>query len=248
MAATSIRIKTKGTKEWADTNVNIYYGCSNNCKYCYAKKMWEHYRKPRGSPPIQWDKMILNEKAFRKGYRKRGGRIMFPTSHDITKESHVNCKTTLEKLLRAGNDVLLTTKPDFKSLTEIMEMCQKPKYKRQVQFRFTITSISNAMLKEWEPNAPRRENRMKVLKEAYLGKFKTSVSIEPFLDKDPVPLIKLVAQYCTESIWLGIMSGQSYIYHNFENLKSVLENICKLPDDIRKKIRLKDSIRNMRLE
>lgn len=31
-------------------------------------------------------------------------------------------------------------------------------------------------------------------------------------------------------------------------MTSILKNICKLPDDIRKKIRLKDSIRNMRLE
>ena len=30
---------TLGTKEWADSNVNCYFGCSNNCKYCYAKKM-----------------------------------------------------------------------------------------------------------------------------------------------------------------------------------------------------------------
>lgn len=30
---------TLGTKEWADSNVNCYLGCSNNCRYCYAKKM-----------------------------------------------------------------------------------------------------------------------------------------------------------------------------------------------------------------
>lgn len=30
---------TQGTKEWASSNINLFYGCANNCMYCYAKKM-----------------------------------------------------------------------------------------------------------------------------------------------------------------------------------------------------------------
>lgn len=32
------KIITLDTKEWVDSNVNCYFGCSNNCRYCYAKK------------------------------------------------------------------------------------------------------------------------------------------------------------------------------------------------------------------
>ena len=28
-----------GTKEWAKENVNCVTGCSNNCRYCYARAM-----------------------------------------------------------------------------------------------------------------------------------------------------------------------------------------------------------------
>ena len=29
--------KLFGTREWSKSSLNITIGCSNNCKYCYAK-------------------------------------------------------------------------------------------------------------------------------------------------------------------------------------------------------------------
>jgi DNA repair photolyase len=34
---------TSGTKEWADHNVNCIRGCSNDCRYCYAKIMAKRF-------------------------------------------------------------------------------------------------------------------------------------------------------------------------------------------------------------
>ena len=31
--------RTSGTKEWACKNLNFSKGCSNACKYCYARRM-----------------------------------------------------------------------------------------------------------------------------------------------------------------------------------------------------------------
>ena len=72
---------TKGTKEWASSNVNICKGCFNDCVYCYAKRMGIRFKR---NTLENWKFMVINEKAVSKGYGKRKGRIMFPTSHDIT--------------------------------------------------------------------------------------------------------------------------------------------------------------------
>ncbi|MHA1291122.1 MAG: radical SAM protein [Promethearchaeota archaeon] len=268
-------VKTKGTKEWADTNVNCYYGCSNNCRYCYAR----HYalRFKRIEKYEDWEKMKPNYKSIEKNYRKRKGRIMFPTSHDITSESFYNCTLVLRKLLKAGNNVLITTKP---YLFAISNICNKfEEFKKQIQFRFTITSISDRILFFLEPKAPFFFERIASLKYAFNKGFKTSVSIEPYLDKDLNPLIKEIAPYCSESIWIGKMSNLNkviarliweiqqiphdplqptseinkirffikYIYeiNQLKHISKIIDKIKTLPENIKEKIRLKDSIRNL---
>jgi len=140
---------TTGTKEWSDSSVNCYFGCSNDCNYCYAKRM--AIRFDRINNPEEWKIMKPNTKAIEKGYGLRNGRIMFPTSHDITVESYEGCLIVLKKLLKAGNEVLITTKPNLIVITKMV--CELEQYKEQIQFRFTITSIDNETLKRWETNA-----------------------------------------------------------------------------------------------
>jgi len=229
---------TSGTKEWADSNVNIFHGCSNDCIYCYAKKMAIRFgRKTRET----WKFMELNEKAFDKGYGKRKGRIMFPTSHDITFETLIFCLIALKKMLLAGNEVLITSKPDPKCILRICEDLKE--WKEQIQFRFTITSKDNLILKRYEPSAPLYEDRMASLQLAYYKGFKTSVSMEPFLDKDPIPLIKKLAPFVTETIWVGKLNYQKFEFNTKENVRKVIRSLEFLPENIKSKIRLKDSIR-----
>ncbi len=91
---------TLGTKEWADSNVNCYLRCSNDCRYCYAKKMAIRFKNKSNK---SWKIMTPNQKNIIKGYKKRRGRIMFPTSHDITIESLDNCFIVLEKLVNTSS-------------------------------------------------------------------------------------------------------------------------------------------------
>lgn len=242
---------TLGTKEWADSNVNCYFGCSNNCRYCYAKKMAVRFKRKTENT---WKIMDPNMKSIRKKYRKRIGRIMFPTSHDITKESFNGCIIVLKKLINAGNNILITTKPVFKIIENICKTFEKNK--DLIQFRFTITSINDDVLKFWEPEAPRFEERFEALKYAYNYGYRTSISIEPFLDKDPIPLIKTLLPYVTESIWIGKMNyirvngipKSSKKYYRLireantkKNLKIILKNLKKFPESM---IQIKDSIEN----
>jgi len=249
---------TSGTKEWADSNVNCYYGCPINCGYCYAKKSWEHYRKKRGYPPKEWDKPEPNFKAINQNYKKRKGRIMFPTSHDITPETLEYCLIILEKLLKPGNEVLITSKPDPECILAIINKFEQNK--SQIQFRFTITSNNEKRLLFWEPNAPSFIERLDSLFIAFIRGFKTSVSMEPSLDENPIIVIKKVAPFITESIWLGIMNyikaqgitEEEKPYYKYQrkisswsNVQKIVENLKQLPEEIRSKIRLKDTIVKM---
>lgn len=246
---------TSGVKEWASSSVNIYSGCENNCRYCYAKKMAIRFERKTEET---WKNMELNQKAYLKNYQKRSGRIMFPTSHDITKTVLHECYITLKKLLSAGNDVLITTKPDLWCVHELTRLLEE--FKEHIQFRFTITSLSNKRLKFWEPGAPNYEERLQSLQLAFRRGFKTSISIEPYLDRNLVPLVQALAPFSTESIWIGKMNyiqsqglgpaeTRFYTFQReictWRHIKSQIQALEKLPVDIRAKLRLKDSIQNI---
>lgn len=199
---------TSGTKEWADHNVNCVKGCSNDCRYCYAKIMAKRFGRCKNE---DWRDMTINRTAVERKYGKYNGRVMFPSTHDITDDEEVKeaCFTVICKLLESGNEVLVTTKPRLSVTKQIIESFRP--YREQLQFRFTITSMNNDLLSFWEPNAPSYEERFASLEHAYAKGSKTSVSIEPFLDYVPQELVQVLEPYVTESIWLGPMN---YINRN----------------------------------
>lgn len=241
---------TSGTREWADYNINVIKGCSNNCRYCYAKLMAKRFHR---ATEETWKDMIIREDIMQKKFNKYNGRVMFPSSHDIVDIPEIKeaCFTVLDKLLIAGNEVLVTTKPSISVTKEVINMFRD--YQSQLQFRFTITSKNNNLLSFWEPNAPLYEERIESLILAYKEGFKTSVSVEPFLSSHPQDVIKELAPYVTESIWIGPMN---YIPRNniaeedqpmyeairknieISHLKEIYEDLKNFP-----KIRFKDSMK-----
>jgi len=240
---------TSGTKEWADKNINCVKGCANNCQYCYAKMMAKRFGR---CTEDTWKKMEIRTHIVQQKFQKYAGRVMFPSSHDIVDIPEIKdaCFTVLEKLLSVENEVLVTTKPSLSVTKDIIERFKI--YQSQLQFRFTITSKNNELLSFWEPNAPSHEERLESLILAYKEGFKTSVSVEPFLDKEPQLLVYEIAPYVTESIWIGPMN---YIPRNnipeedqpmynamrdnvkVSHLKEIYEDLKEFP-----KIRFKDSM------
>ena len=241
---------TSGTKEWADININCVNGCANDCRYCYAKMIAKRFKR---CTEKTWKNMIIRTDDVQRRYRKFNGRVMFPSSHDIVDIPEIKdaCFTVLEKLLVANNEVLVTTKPCLSIIKDIIDQFRE--YQQQIQFRFTITSNNNELLSFWEPNAPPYEERLESLILAYKEGFKTSVSVEPFLDEEPQQLVHEIAPYVTESIWIGPMN---YIPRNnipdedqpkyddmrenidVSHLKEIYEDLRDFP-----KIMFKDSMR-----
>ena len=126
---------------------------------------------------------------------------MFPTAHDITDQNIDECLTVLSRMLAAGNDLLIVSKP---RLSCIKSLCSElMKYREHVVFRFSIGSVDDTALRFWEPGAPSFKERLKCLQFAYALEFQTSVSGEPMLDGDPDALIAACRPFVTDSIWLG---------------------------------------------
>ena len=173
-----------GTREWANHNENIISGCSHDCRYCYAKSMAIRFRRKTVGT---WNEEKVNTVKLSKRFQKRDGRIMFPTSHDIIPENLDACLLFLGKILGAGNEVLIVSKPHIECVKILCERLSE--YRRQILFRFTIGSANNDTLRFWDQHAPGFEERLESLAYAHRMGFATSVSCEPLLDNNADELI-----------------------------------------------------------
>nr|WP_321402036.1 DUF1848 family protein [uncultured Desulfobacter sp.] len=205
--AMTVEMDINGKKEkdnvqdWADKGINISKGCSNNCRYCYARE--ESVRR-HGNTVENWPNEQLNLQIINKGWRISNKRLMFPTTHDITPGTYDACETVLKKVLKVGNNVLVVSKPRTELIEKLCNAIEP--YKNQVMFRFTITAMDNEVLRFWEPNAPTYEDRKKALALVKEKGFRNSVSIEPMLDAPNVgALIEDLRPHTTDCMWVGPM-------------------------------------------
>ncbi len=190
-----------GTKEWACKTVNVCMGCSHDCAYCYAKSM--AIRFGRSSVGTWKQQTALPAKLLEAG-RGKPTRVMFPSTHDITPECLDICMDALRRLLAKGHEVVVVTKPHLECIQAICDWF--PYHRDKLMFRFTIGSMSDAVLKAWEPNAPTYEERRLALQWAYEFEFQTSVSCEPMLDTHVEDIVEAVDADVTDTIWIGLMN------------------------------------------
>lgn len=246
--------------DWTKKSANFQSGCEHGCLYCYARAMAAKFGQ---KDPSDWENVRIREKDLLKNFPNFGETVMFPSSHDITPNNLENAIRFLERLLIPGNQVLVVSKPSFECIKQICDKFES--YKDQLLFRFTIGSVSDGVLKFWEPNAPTFKERLKSLEYAFKKGFDTSVSCEPMLDNRIDKVIEKVEPLVTETIWLGKANrllgktGKGRLEVNgvlTEETKRKAEelnewqddeNILKLYNQLKDnpKIRWKESIRNI---
>lgn len=192
------KIKT-GTKEWAVANVNIQIGCEHNCRYCYARAM--AVRRFRRCTAEQWTKPVIDHNKVTVNQRHINGVVMFPSSHDITPSNISECLCVLHRLLDAGNQVLIVSKPHWDCITVICDFFKE--FKKQITFRFSIGSLSDDILSFWEPGAPSAAERLACLIHAYQSGYATSVSCEPYLDRCVIDTYEKCIDSITTDFWIG---------------------------------------------
>ena len=170
-ASTKMSRKKKtahGTKEWSDYSANFQTGCENGCLYCYARERITATKKMTSD---MWMSPVIRQKDVDKNYRlrlKEDGSpqiCMMPSSHDATENNINEFIIVVKKILKAGNPVLIVSKP---RLPCIMRLCDELKpYKGRVMFRFTIGSSDPEVLKFWEPGATSYAERLECLEYAF---------------------------------------------------------------------------------
>jgi DNA repair photolyase len=149
-----------------------------------------------------WEKPIIRLNDVKKKISKwNESLVMFPSSHDITPNNINEAMIVLKKILEAGNEVLVVSKPNYDCIKKIYDTFTN--YKDKILFRFTIGSYDNDVLKFWEPNAPSLNERMKSLKYSFNNGYNTSVSCEPMMNNRVDKVIDTVRPFVTETIWLG---------------------------------------------
>ena len=197
-----------GTREWADKNINIVLGCEHRCRYCYAAEMAKRFGRIAALEDWGTTCCELRPEEVNKARKKYKGRVMFPTSHDITPRFLEECVSVLRKLLAAGNEVLIVTKPHLEC---VERLCRElAEYKDKIVFRFTIGAMDDELLAYCEPGSPVFAERLAALKHAHQQGFRTSVSAEPMLDvPHAVELYETLIPYITDTIWFGKMNQVS---------------------------------------
>jgi len=241
-----------GVGEWAGYSYNIGIGCEHNCLYCYARTDALKYGNIASGSCWPTEKVNAYKVNIQDKVDKR---VMFPSTHDISPKYLATYIRTLDNILKAGNDVLVVSKPHLEC---IKELCRKfTDYQDQIEFRFTMGTVDDKVSKFWEPGAPLPMERLNSLKYAYDAGYKTSVSMEPMLEgySEAMAVYRTVTQYVTETVWIGTMRqlGQrvdlsDQIYSkavdeiiDLQSDANIMRLYSELKDDI--KVRWKDSIK-----
>lgn len=198
---------TRGTREWAEKNFNLFSGCMNDCRYCYAKDMAIRYGR---KTPKDWHIMApLKHIVYPKD-----SLVMFPSTHDLFYWYIDEIEEAVEKLLDRGNMLLIVTKPSprvIKDLVDFFGIYYGSTVSGRVEFRFTIGSDDNEALKFWEPFAPSLKERLEAIKilddfndEDDKFRLRYSISMEPLLTLNPENLIRMIPN--AKEFWLGKMN------------------------------------------
>lgn len=218
------------TNEQKTTNINCVDGCSHNCRYCYGR--FSAVVRSERMNYEDWKNMQVREKEVEKGRRKCKNLVRFPSVHDITPEVLEPCLTVLGKLLDAGNEVVIVSKPHKESIEAICENFQA--HRQQLRFRFSIGAMDNTLLAYWEPGAPTFEERVESLKLAQAQGFGTNVQIDPMFDPEhAVDLFHALEPYVTGDILIGgARKIRSRVRPQNEDESRKKEELCaKLTDE-----------------
>ena len=193
----------RGTREWAVAEINCSRGCPHGCLYCYAR--YDQVSKKKLVSASEWNHPQDIEEEVNKDHLLYDGQVMFPATHDIVPENIDSCVKVLKKLLDAGNNVLVVSKPH---LNCIQRLCQEfYSDKERILFRFTITARDPQILSFWEHGAPDYQERLMCLRSSFERGFATSVSIEPMLHReDIVAMVHELLPFVSQSVWIGKMN------------------------------------------
>uniref|UniRef100_A0AAU8B0G4 PA0069 family radical SAM protein n=1 Tax=Dulem virus 36 TaxID=3145754 RepID=A0AAU8B0G4_9CAUD len=168
-------------REYSPLALNIYMGCSHNCKYCYAPACIQKAREAYYTKPSPRRNLLFQlEKELEKRDRIKE-QVLLSFVGDVYCETQDNNETTREVL-----KLLLKYKVPVAILTKGGERCLKDidlfkKFGEHIQVGTTLTFDNADDSLDWESGAAIPEERLDVLFELKKNGIKTFASFEPVI-------------------------------------------------------------------
>jgi len=176
-------------REYSPLAINLYNGCSHNCKYCYGKNI-------RGNPEPVPRKNILKlieKEAILLSNAMIDDQILLcflcdPYQH--LEEGLKITSQTIDILMKYNLRFTILTKGGKRSIPDMAKYKDYPKASYGVTL-FTFKDVERLLQ---EPYASPVQDRVKALATAHFMEIKTWVSVEPvFYPEDALELIKNIA-------------------------------------------------------
>lgn len=215
-----MKLAKSGTYDWSASTYNIKKGsvrCPNDCKYCYIKTIDMRFKR-NVDFVIDIENLVCDSepkkvtKQWRKVTDANSKYIMMPSSHDIFDNNVNDICVVSHKMIDAGHDVLLVSKPRLSCIDYIIDYFKRTPdeqfAQRHIDFKLTIGSYDNSDIRFWEGNAPSFEERIECVKRLHENGYTVGISAEPLLTTNPVRLFEILEPYI-DSIWFGEMNYSS---------------------------------------
>ncbi|MGF7059512.1 SPL family radical SAM protein [Brassicibacter mesophilus] len=222
-------------------DLNIYRGCSNGCKYCYA----ESSHKYLGSDSFQSEIFVktniadelektLSSPNWNKDIINIGGVC---DSYQGVEKKYKIMRDILKIMIKYKNPIIISTKSDL--ILRDLDLIDELASYTYVNVALSITSINNDISKKVEPGASLPIDRLKALSEVGTTKAHTGfhlMPILPFLCDDEHSLESMV-KWASEAKVDYMLTGMLYLtcgikkrYLSFinEHYSEYYDRYCKL--------------------
>jgi DNA repair photolyase len=161
-----------------DYSLNCYTGCEHACVYCYARFMQRFHPHAEAWGQFVDVKVNAVEVLRRQLRHAQPGEVFVSSACDgwqpIERDRGLT-RRCCELLLAYGFELHVLTKSDLALRDLELFAGQK------VRIGITVTTLDEALLAHWEPQAARVEGRFGVLKEARRLGLETSIMFGPLL-------------------------------------------------------------------
>jgi len=207
------QLKRKGLPYSFD--LNIYRGCSHNCRYCYARKSHKYLNSKNFEEDIYVKKNIAEilEKELMQNWT--GGKFIniggVCDSYQPAEAKFRLMPDILKVLIKYKQPMIISTKSDL--ILRDIELIDRLAHHAWVNIAVTITSDDKNVSSKVEPGASEPEERWKILQA--FRKTKTSTGfhffpILPFLSDDEKMMENMVRK-ASEAEVDYMLSGMLYL-------------------------------------
>jgi DNA repair photolyase len=196
-------------------DLNIYRGCSNGCKYCYATSSHKYLGNKDFEKDIYIKKniaQVLDQELSAKGWHKDiiniGG--VCDSYQEIEKETEL-MRDVLKVMIKHKNPVIISTKSDL--ILRDMDLIDTLAKDTYVNIAFSITSKDKKLASKLEKGASTPESRFKALSQVAKTNANTGfhfMPILPFVADDDETLEQLVMWAATADVDY-MLSGMLYL-------------------------------------